>query len=71
MSAQVRQEKVMAKYSVSMKFHYIIDTDDIERTLNEFEFPVFPYPTEEDKVIFDGNTNDYYQMNQKEANIYV
>jgi len=54
-----------------MKFHYIIDTDDIERTLNEFEFPVFTYPAEESKVIFDGNTNDYYQVSQKEASIYV
>jgi hypothetical protein len=49
-----------------MKFHYIIETDDIERTLNEFEFPVFPYPADEDKVVFDGNTNDYHEIKERE-----
>lgn len=59
----------MPKYSISMKFHYIVDTDDIERTLNEFEFPVFPYPSDEEKVIFDGNINDYYMMSEEEVNL--
>ena len=54
----------MPKYSISMKFHYIVETDDIERTLNEFEFPVFPYPADEDKVVFDGNTNDYHEIKE-------
>lgn len=54
----------MPKYSILMKFHYIVETDDIERTLNEFEFPVFPYPADEDKVIFDGNTNDYHEIKE-------
>ena len=56
----------MPKYSILMKFHYIIETDDIERTLNEFEFPVFPYPGDEDKVVFDGNTNDYHEIKERE-----
>ena len=41
-----------------MEFTYVVDTDDIERTLNEFEFPVFPYP-DEDKVEFIDNKNTY------------
>ena len=55
----------MPKYSILMKFHYIVETDDIERTLNEFEFPVFPYPADEDKVVFDGNTNDYHEIKEE------
>lgn len=55
----------MPKYSITMKFHYVVETDDIERTLNEFEFPVFPYPADEDKVVFDGNTNNYYEIKEE------
>ena len=55
----------MPKYSITMKFHYVVETDDIERTLNEFEFPVFPYPADEDKVEFDSNTNDYYEIKEE------
>lgn len=51
----------MPKYQISMEFTYVVETDDIERTLNEFEFPVFPYPGE-DKVEFIDNLNTYGEV---------
>jgi hypothetical protein len=31
----------MNKYEIYMRFNYVVETDDIEKTMNEFEFPLF------------------------------
>jgi hypothetical protein len=31
----------MPKYEIYMRFNYVVETDDIEKTMNEFEFPLF------------------------------
>ena len=53
----------MKKYEITMRFSYTIETDDIERTMNEFEFPVFPYPEDENKVKFLDNLNEWVEVN--------
>lgn len=57
------------KYSLKMVFHYTIETDDIERTLREFEFPSFPYPEDEDesKIIFEDNLNEYVEIKENDC----
>lgn len=49
----------MAKYQIAMRFVYVVDTDDIERTLEEFEFPTFPDLDGDTQVEFVDNINDY------------
>lgn len=46
-----------------MVFHYEVVTDDIERTLNEMEFPLFPDLPEDDQVSFLDNLNHYGEVN--------
>ena len=56
----------MKKYHLQMIFHYEIVTDDIERTLNEFEFPTFPDLAESDEnVSFIDGTNNYYEITEE------
>lgn len=49
----------MAKYELTMTFNYTIETDSIERTLEQFEFPSFPDLDMDTAVEFQGNTNVY------------
>lgn len=52
----------MPKYQINMRFVYTVETDDIERTMNEFEFPVFPYPSDENKIEFIDNINEWGEI---------
>lgn len=52
----------MAKYELTMRFTYEIKTDDIERTMNEFEFPTFPDLEDDDKVKFMDNLNEWVEI---------
>jgi hypothetical protein len=53
----------MAKYELTMRFTYEIETDDIERTMNEFEFPTFPDLEDDDnKVKFMDNINEWVEI---------
>lgn len=54
----------MKKYHLKMIFHYEIVTDDIERTLNEMEFPTFPDLTEDSQVEFLDNLNHYAEVTE-------
>ena len=42
----------MKTYEVTMNFTFWIETDDIEKTMREMEFPTFNYPEDENKVEF-------------------
>ena len=50
----------MAKYLLEMRFSYTIETDDIEATMREFEFPLFPL--EDDCVEFLDNINSWEEV---------
>ena len=52
----------MAKYELTMRFTYEIETDNIERTMNEFEFPTFPDFEDDDKVKFMDNLNEWVEI---------
>ena len=53
----------MAKYELTMRFSYEIETDDIERTMNEFEFPTFPDIGDNDNnVKFQDNINEWVKI---------
>jgi hypothetical protein len=52
----------MPKYNLYMTFEYEVETDDIEKTLNEFEFPTFPDIEDDAKVSFLFNTNNYTEV---------
>jgi len=52
------------KYHLKMVFHYEIVTDDIERTLNEMEFPTFPDLIEDYQVEFLDNLNHYGEVGE-------
>ena len=52
----------MAKYELMMRFTYEIETDDIERTMNDFEFPTFPDLEDDDKVKFMDNLNEWVEI---------
>ena len=53
----------MAKYELTMRFTYEIETDDIERTMNEFEFPTFPDIGDDDaNVVFIDNINEWTEI---------
>lgn len=54
----------MKKYHLKMIFHYEIVTDDIERTLNEMEFPTFPDLEEDYQVEFLDNLNHYGEVEE-------
>mgnify|MGYP006278714169 CR=1 FL=1 len=51
----------MPKYQIEMNFTYEVETDDIERTLKEFEFPLFNYP-DQDSAEFIDNTNKWMEV---------
>lgn len=50
-----------------MVFDYEIVTDDIERTMNEMEFPTFPDLLEDDQVKFLDNINRWEVVEEVEA----
>ena len=52
----------MKKYNLKMVFEYEIVTDDIERTLNEMEFPTFPDLVEDYQVEFLDNLNTWTEV---------
>ena len=52
----------MAKYELTMRFAYEIETDDIKRTMNDFEFPTFPDLEDDDKVKFMDNLNEWVEI---------
>ena len=53
----------MAKYELTMKFTYEIETDDIERTMSEMEFPTFPDIGDDDNnVTFMDNLNRWVEI---------
>ncbi len=53
----------MAKYELTMRFVYEIETDDIERTMNEMEFPTFPDIDDDDNnVKFMDNLNRWVEI---------
>lgn len=54
----------MKKYHLKMVFHYEVVTDDIERTLNEMEFPTFPDLKEDHQVNFLDNLNHYGEVEE-------
>lgn len=52
----------MTKYEITMRFVYEVETDDIEKTMNEFEFPLFTYPGGDDKAVFIDNLNEWREI---------
>jgi hypothetical protein len=54
----------MTKYELTMTFNYVINTDSIERTLEQFEFPSFPDLDMDVDVEFDSNTNIYGEVEE-------
>lgn len=54
----------MTKYEVTMKFNYVIDTDDIERTSKEIEFPLFPDLDSDNAVEFSGSIIDWEEVTE-------
>lgn len=50
------------KYELYMRFNYVIETDDIEATMNEFEFPLFD--KEGDKAVFIDNINTWTEVKE-------
>lgn len=54
----------MKKYHLKMIFHYEIVTDDIERTMNEMEFPTFPDLLEDHQVNFLDNLNSWEEVEE-------
>lgn len=56
----------MTKYEITMTFNYTIETDNIERTLEQFEFPSFPDLDMDTDVNFEGNTNVYGEVGDDE-----
>ena len=56
----------MSKYELTMTFNYTIETDSIERTLEQFEFPSFPDIDMDTAVNFEGNSNVYEKVGDDE-----
>jgi hypothetical protein len=56
----------MPKYEITMTFNYVINTDDIEKTLEHFEFPSFPDIDADIDVEFQGNTNVWKEVGADE-----
>ena len=52
----------MAKYEITMTFNYVINTDDMEKTLETFEFPSFPDLDADTDVEFQDNTNVWKEV---------
>ena len=52
----------MKKYQIYMRFTYEVETDNIEKTMNEFEFPLFTYPKGDDKAVFIDNINEWTEL---------
>lgn len=52
----------MGKYEIYMRFNYVVETDDIEKTMNEFEFPLFKL--DDDKAKFIDNINTWTEVSE-------
>jgi hypothetical protein len=62
----MKEGKVMTKYEITMTFNYVINTDDIEKTLEHFEFPSFLDIDADTEVEFQGNTNVWKEVGADE-----
>ena len=54
-------------YQVSLTFEYVIMSDDIERTKEQYEFPTFPDLDSDDAVEFESGTERWVEIDTEKG----